>query len=162
MIDVTLHPMPHSDPKYGQYSRSASAIARDDQSTLGELLQRAAHYQHLDQILSSVLGPDLAPHCRVACQRGSELVLLTTNSSWASRIRLSSDDILCSIRSSGHREITSITVRVTPLSARPLLEPQSKVLSPAAKIALQEFADQCNDPQLSAIAQRFSSSKGRT
>jgi len=154
--------MPHSHPKHSHYPRSASTIARDDQTTLGGLLRKATHYQHLDQILSSVLGPDLAPQCQVACQRGSDLVLLVSSSSWATRVRMESDNILHSVRSSGHREITSIKVRVSPLSTRPMLEPRDKVLSPAAKNALREFADQCSDQQLSAIAKRLSSSKGRT
>ena len=109
-------------------------------ATLARLLKQARFIQQLDQLLAGYLPPDLAVQCQVASVRQNRMVLISPTASWATRLRMQSNQMLDFLHASGHAGIQSINVRVAPIH-RPAPETRTRhPLSPAAKQAIDLMA----------------------
>lgn len=64
-----------------------------------------------------VVGPDVAHHCRPAAVEGDRLVVLASDSAWASEVRWLSERVLARVNEmSATDRLRSITVRVAPVA----------------------------------------------
>lgn len=90
--------------------------------SLGETLQKldglaalVAHAQHLEQLdrrLRAVLPPQLSAECRLANYRDGHLVFLARTPDWASKLRLSSRQLLAEAKQALAVETLRLTVKV--------------------------------------------------
>ena len=103
---------------------------------LGKLLAHARVLNRLDQILTSILDPNLSCHCQVAEFKNHCLILACSNATFATRIRMISTQLLESFREEGDFGIERIEIRIAPVN-RPQPDVRKKrTLSPAALKAL--------------------------
>lgn len=122
---------------------------------LGKLLAHARVLNRLDQILASILDPNLSCHCQVAELRDHCLILACSNATFATRLRMISPQLLESFREEGDFEIERIEIRIAPVN-RPQPEVRKRrTLSPAAVQALGRFAADSGDPEIQAIFERI-------
>jgi hypothetical protein len=120
-------------------------------SRLGLLVAHARVLNRLDQILTSVLDPNLSCHCQVAEFKNRSLILACSNATFATRIRMISPQLLDSFREEGDVGIERIDIRIAPVN-RPQPEVRKKrTLSPAAIKALGRFASDSGDAEIQAI-----------
>lgn len=65
----------------------------------------------------AVVGADVARHCRPAAVEGDRLVIVASNSMWASEVRWLAEQVLERVNElSSTDRLTSIAVRVRPFS----------------------------------------------
>jgi hypothetical protein len=125
--------------------------ANSAQSTFGKLVTHAKQLNHLDQTLTSILDSSLSAHCQVAEFRQSTIILVCSNASYATRIRMISPQLLESFKEEGGPGIERIEIRIAPVN-RPQTEARKpKGLSPAALEALGRFASDSGDADIQAI-----------
>jgi len=122
---------------------------------LGRLLAHARVLNRLDQILASILDPNLSRHCQVAEYKDHCLILACSNATFATRIRMISPQLLDSFREEGDFGIERMEIRIAPVN-RPQPEVRKKrTLSPAAVQALGRFASDSGDAEIQAIFERI-------
>ena len=138
----------------GQY-KSVQALMQNQNPGLGQLLAHARVLNRLDQILESILDSNLSCHCQVAEFRDHCLILVCSNATFATRIRMISQQLLDSFREEGDFGIERIEIRIAPVN-RPQPEARKKrTLSPAAVQALGRFASDSGDAEIQAIFDRI-------
>ena len=143
--------MSDSSRKPGGKPESVQTLIRNRDTGFGQLLAHARVLDHLDQVLTSVLDPALSAHCQVAEFRNHRLVLVCSNASFATRIRMISQQLLESLREEGECEIERIDIRIAPVN-RPQPEVRTRRgLSSAAIQALGRFATDSGDADIQAI-----------
>ena len=143
--------MSNSSKKTGGQYKSVQALMQNQNPGLGKLLAHARVLNRLDQILTSVLDPNLSCHCQVAGFKNHCLILACSNATFATRIRMISPQVLDSFREEGDFGIERIEVRIAPVN-RPQPEVRKKrTLSPAALQALGGFASDSGDAETQAI-----------
>ena len=143
--------MSNSSKKTGGQYKSDQALMQNQNPGLGKLLAHARVLNRLDQILTSVLDPNLSCHCQVAEFKNHCLILACSNATFATRIRMISPQVLDSFREEGDFGIERIEVRIAPVN-RPQPEVRKKrTLSPAALQALGRFASDSGDAEIQAI-----------
>ena len=143
--------MPNSSKKTGGQYKSVQALMQNQNPGLGRLLAHARVLNRLDQILTSVLDPNLSCHCQVAEFKNHRLILACSNATFATRIRMISPQVLDSFREEGDLGIERIEVRIAPVN-RPQPEVRKRrTLSPAALKALGRFASDSGDAEIQAI-----------
>ena len=143
--------MSNSSKKTGGQYKSVQALMQNQNPGLGKLLAHARVLNRLDQILTSVLDPNLSCHCQVAEFKNHCLILACSNATFATRIRMISPQVLDSFREEGDFGIERIEVRIAPVN-RPQPEVRKKrTLSPAAVQALGRFASDSGDAEIQAI-----------
>ena len=121
----------------------------------GKILAHARVLSRLDQILASILDPNLSPHCQVAEFRDHCLILACSNATFATRIRMISPQLLDSFREESDVGIERIEIRIAPVN-RPQPEARKeRTLSPAAVQALGRFASDSGDADIQAIFDRI-------
>jgi len=121
----------------------------------GQLLAHARVLNHLDHILESILDPALSPHCQVADFRHHCLTLVCSNATFATRLRMISQQLLESFREEGEFGIERIELRIAPVN-RPQPEVRKqRTLSSAAVQALGRFATDSGDADIQAIFDRI-------
>jgi len=128
---------------------------------LGQLLAHARILNRLDQILTSILDPALSPHCQVAEYRNHCLILVCSNATFATRLRMISQQLLDSFREEGESGIERIKIRIAPVN-RP--EPEvrkQRTLSSAAIQALGRFASDSGDADIQAIFDKIKAHRDR-
>jgi len=128
---------------------------------LGQLLAHARILNRLDQILTSILDPALSPHCQVAEYRNHCLILVCSNATFATRLRMISQQLLDSFREEGESGIERIKIRIAPVN-RP--EPEvrkQRTLSSAAIQALGRFASDSGDADIQAIFDKIKTHRNR-
>jgi len=134
----------------GQY-KSVQSLMQNQNPGLGQLLAHARVLDRLDQILTSIIDPNLSCHCQVAEFRDHCLLLACSNATFATRIRMISPQVLDSFREEGDFGIERIEIRIAPVN-RPQPEARKKrALSPAAVQALSRFASDSGDADIQAI-----------
>jgi len=134
----------------GQY-KSVQSLMQNQNPGLGQLLAHARVLDRLDQILTSIIDPNLSCHCQVAEFRDHCLLLACSNATFATRIRMISPQVLDSFREEGDFGIERIEIRIAPVN-RPQPEARKKrALSPAAVQALGRFASDSGDAEIQAI-----------
>ena len=117
----------------------------------GKLLAHARVLNRLDQKLESILDPALSLHCQVGEFRDQCLILVCSNATFATRIRMISQQLLDSFKAEGEHGIERIEIRIAPVN-RP--QPSTRIrkgLSSAAVQALARFAADRGDAEFQAI-----------
>ena len=128
---------------------------------LGKLLAHARILNRLDHILTSILDPALSPHCQVAEYRNHCLILVCSNATFATRIRMISQQLLDSFREEGESGIERIEIRIAPVN-RPQPEVRKqRNLSSAAIQALGRFASDSGDADIQAIFDKIKTRRNR-
>ena len=127
----------------------------------GKILAHARILNQLDQILASILDPNLSSHCQVAEIRDHCLILVCSNATFATRIRMISQQLLDSFREEGEFGIERIEIRVAPVNRpQPDIRKQRN-LSPAALQALGRFASDSGDAEIQAIFNKIKARRNR-
>ncbi|MCP4046778.1 MAG: DUF721 domain-containing protein, partial [Gammaproteobacteria bacterium] len=93
--------MSDSSRKPGNKAKSVQSLMQNRNPGLGQLLAHARILNRLDQILTSILDPALSPHCQVAEYRNHCLILVCSNATFATRLRMISQQLLDSFREEG-------------------------------------------------------------
>ena len=73
---------------------SIKTILEQPGNQLTKLMAKVNKLNELNQYLSDILPLKLAKHCKIANFTGDELVLVVDNSTWATRIRYMSPDLV--------------------------------------------------------------------
>jgi len=149
--------------KPGQQPTSIQQLMRDHnhshsnspQMNFAHILAHARVLNRLDQILASVLDSTLTSHCQVAEFRDQCLILVCSNATFATRIRMISQPLLESLREESDIGIERMEIRVAPVN-RPQAEVRKqRTLSTAAVQALGRFAADSGDAEIQAIFARI-------
>ena len=128
---------------------------------LGKLLAHARVLNSLDQKLESILDPVLSAHCQVAEFRNHCLILVCSNATFATRIRMISQQLLDSFREEGEFGIERVDIRIAPVN-RPQPEVRKqRNLSSAAVQALGRFASDSGDADIQAIFDKINTRRNR-
>src|SRR5210317_1088146 len=152
-----------SDPskKPGFECKSVQALLQNRDSGLGKMLAHARTLNRLDQKLTSMLDPTLSAHCQVAGFRNHCLILVCSNATFATRIRMNSQQLLDSFREDGEFGIERIDIRIAPVN-RPQPEVRKqRTLSSAAVQALGRFASDSGDADIQAIFDKINARRNR-
>ena len=138
--------------KPGRRAKSINQLMRDrSNNSFAQVLTHARVLDRLDHILASVLDATLTSHCQVAEFRNQCLILLCSNATFATRIRMISHQLLDSFRGEGIAGIERIEIRIAPVN-RPQPEVRKqRTLSSAAVQALGRFASDSGDADIQAI-----------
>lgn len=134
---------------------------RDRNQGFGQLLTHARILNRLDNILTTILDPSLSPHCQVAEYRNHCLILVCSNATFATRLRMISQQLLESFREEGEHGMERIEIRIAPVN-RP--EPEvrkQRTLSSAAIQALGRFASDSGDADIQAIFDKIKTRRNR-
>ena len=127
----------------------------------GQLLAHARVLNRLDQKLTSIVDPTLSSHCQVAEFRDNCLILVCSNATFATRIRMISQQLLDSFREEGEFGIERIEIRIAPVN-RPQPEVRKqRTLSSAAVQALGRFASDSGDAEIQAIFEKINARRNR-
>jgi len=144
-----------SSNKPGSKIKSVQSLMQNRDTGLGKLLTHARVLNHLDQKLTAILDPTLSPHCQVAEYRNNCLTLVCSNATFATRIRMISQQLLETFREEGISEIERVETRIAPVN-RPQPEVQKqRSLSSAAVQALGRFASDSGDADIRAIFEKI-------
>ena len=146
-----------SDSSTKPYSKfkSVQALMGNSNTGLGHLLAHARVLNRLDHKLESILDPALSSHCQVAEFRNHILILACSNATFATRIRMISQQLLDSFREEGEFGIERIEIRIAPVN-RPQPEVRKqRTLSSAAVQALGRFASDSGDADIQAIFEKI-------
>ena len=120
-------------------------------NSFAQILAHARVLDRLDHILASVLDATLTSHCQVAEFRNQCLILVCSNATFATRIRMISQQLLESFREEGVAGIERVDIRIAPVN-RPQPEVRKqRNLSSAAVQALGRFAADSGDAEIQAI-----------
>ncbi len=121
------------------------------QNNFAQILAHARVLNRLDQKLASILDSTLTHHCQVAELRNQCLILVCSNATFATRLRMISQQLLDSFREEGESGIERVEIRIAPVN-RPQPEVRKqRTLSPAAVQALGRFASDSGDAEIQAI-----------
>jgi hypothetical protein len=146
-----------TDPsrKPGSKFTSVQALMREHNTGLGHLLAHARVLDRLDQKLTSIIDPALSPHCQVAEFRDHCLILVCSSATFATRIRMISQQLLDTFRDEGESGIERMEIRIAPVN-RPQPEVrEQQALSAVAVQALGRFAADSGDADIQAIFERI-------
>ena len=152
-----------SDPsgKSANKFKSVQSLLQNRDPGFGKLLAHARVLSRLDQILTSILDPALSPHCQVADYRNQCLTLVCSNATFATRLRMITQQLLESFREEGEFGIDRMEIRIAPVN-RPQPEVRKqRTLSSAAVEALGRFASDSGDADIQAIFERIKARRNR-
>jgi hypothetical protein len=152
-----------SDPsgKSGSKPTSVQTLMRNRGSEFGKLLGHARTLDYLDQVLTSILEPALSVDCQVAEFRNHCLVLICSNASTATRLRMISSQLLESFNEEVDLGIQHMEIRIAPFN-RPQPEVRKRrALSSAAIQALGRFASDSGDAEIQAIFDKINARRNR-
>ena len=152
-----------SDPsgKSANKFKSVQSLLQNRDPGFGKLLAHARVLGRLDQILTSILDPSLSPHCQVADYRNQCLTLVCSNATFATRLRMITQQLLESFREEGEFGIDRMEIRIAPVN-RPQPEVRKqRTLSSAAVEALGRFASDSGDADIQAIFERIKARRNR-
>jgi hypothetical protein len=153
--------MSDSSKKIGSGLKSVQTLLQNREPGFGRLLAHARVLNRIDQKLASILDPALSPHCQVADLRNNCLVLVCSNATFATRIRMLSHQLLETFREDGETGIDHVEIRIAPVN-RPQPEVRKqRPLSSAAVQALGRFASDSGDADIQAIFQRIIARRDR-
>lgn len=153
--------MSDSSRKPGSKAKSVQSLMQNRNPGLGQLLAHARILNRLDHILTSILDPALSSHCQVAEYRNHCLILVCSNATFATRLRMISQQLLDSFREEGESGIERIEIRIAPVN-RPKPEVRKqRTLSSAAIQALGRFASDSGDADIQAIFDKIKTRRNR-
>jgi len=147
--------MSDSPRKPNSKFKSVQTLMQSHNPAFGQLLTHARVLNRLDQKLTTMVDPTLSPHCQVAEFRNHCLILVCSNATFATRIRMISQQLLDSFREEGEFGIERIKIRIAPVN-RPQPEARKpRTLSSAAVQALGRFASDSGDADIQAIFEKI-------
>ncbi len=153
--------MSDSSRKPGSKAKSVQSLMQNRNPGLGQLLAHARILNRLDHILTSILDPALSPHCQVAEYRNHCLILVCSNATFATRLRMITQQLLDSFREEGEFGIERIDIRIAPVN-RPQPEVRKqRNLSSVAIQALGRFASDSGDADIQAIFDKIKTRRNR-
>ena len=153
--------MSDSSRKPDSEFKSVDALMQDRGPGFGKLLAHARILNRLDQKLSSILDPALSTHCQVAEFRNQCLILVCSNATFATRIKMISQQLLDSFREDGEYGIERVDIHIAPVN-RPQPEVRKqRTLSSAAVQALGRFASDSGDADIQAIFDKINARRSR-
>ncbi len=147
--------MSNSFKKPGGQYKSVQSLMQNQNPGLGQLLAHARVLDRLDRILTSIIDPNLSCHCQVAEFRNHCLILVCSNATFATRIRMISPQLLDSFREEGDFGIERIEIRIAPVNRPQPKARKKRALSPAAVQALGRFASDSGDAEIQAIFEKI-------
>jgi hypothetical protein len=127
-------------PQSGKTTQRVAEVLNDPDSSLSNLLERAAYLKQLETLLTGLLDPGLAAHFQVAAARKNRLILISPSASWATNLRMQAPRLISSLHAAGVRQIEHIDIRVAPLVNLSAETRTKRPLSAAAKQALGHMA----------------------
>ncbi len=140
---------------------SVQALMGNPNTGLGHLLAHARVLNRLDNRLEAILDPTLSPHCQVADFRHHCLILVCSSATFATRIKMISQQLLDTFREEGETGIKRMEIRIAPVN-RPQPEVRKKrTLSSAAVQALGRFASDSGDADIQAIFEEINARRNR-
>ena len=120
-----------------------------------ELIQKTRYHQRLLATVQTHLPSDLRTHCSGATTVGSQLLLFTESSAWATRLRYQQRDLINRLRTHAYLSISTVRIQVVP-PAKTLSPTRRAVqLSHANAATIQKAATTIDDPDLRAALQRL-------
>ena len=153
--------MSYSSKKPDSKFTSVQTLLNNNDAGFGKILTHARRLNRLDQILASIIDPTLSPHCQVAEFRNHCLILVCANATFATRIRMISQQLLESFKEEGEPGIERIEIRIAPVN-RPQPEVRKqRTLSSAAVQALGRFATDSGDAEIQAIFEQINARRNR-
>lgn len=129
-------------------------------SQLEALQRRARDLASATDALDALLGTALAGRCRVARLDADEVVLVTSSSAWATRLRFMAPGLCAHFaRHLGRARAPRLVVRIDPPRALPL-EHHRQPISPRSAALLESVAAASDDPRLGAALRRLAARQG--
>lgn len=133
-------------PKTADTAASVGEVIAGADNTLAELIRHARSLSRVESLLASHLGPDLSAQFQVAALRQDRLVLLASAASWATRLRMHTEQILTFLQASGYACLRHVDIRIAPLTREPVANPVRRQLSPAAALAFSLMSRMSRNP----------------
>lgn len=120
-------------------------ISRCLNQQLITICKKAEVLKELDEQLHSFLPDSLKGQCRVGSFEKGCLVITTSNSSWATELHYLLPELRDRLRKeAGLYQLVTLKMKVIEEDIRPMTTKKNKVLSSAAKQALQQAIEQCD------------------
>lgn len=143
---MTFRPLPAKAP---------AALLREAKP-LKSLFSHTQQLIQLQELLDSQLQPAARGHCYVASWREGCLLLIVTDSQWATRLRYQQRRLQRQLLAlEAFRGLTKILFKVQPpIQAGPSYSRTTR-LSPAAAESIQTAAEGIDDPKLRAALERL-------
>ncbi|MEE8496597.1 MAG: DciA family protein [Xanthomonadales bacterium] len=127
-------------PRSGKTMQGVAEVLNDPASSLSNILEHARYLMQLETLLTGLLDSDLAAQFQVAAARKNRLILISSNATWATRLRMQAPHLIRSLHAAGVRQIEYIDIRVAPLVNLSAETRSKRTLSAAAKLALGHMA----------------------
>ncbi len=124
---------------------SVGEVIADADNTLAVLLRHARSLSRVESLLAGQLGPEMAAQFQVAALRQDRLVLLAVTASWATRLRMQTEQMLHFLQASGYAYLRYVDIRVAPLHHELSKNPTLRQLSPAAELAFSLMSRMSGD-----------------
>ena len=153
--------MSYSSKKPDSKFKSVQTLLNNHDAGFGKILAHARSLNRLDQILASIIDPTLSPHCQVAEFRNHCLILVCSNATFATRLRMISHHLLDSFREEGEFGIERIDIRIAPVNRPQPKARKQRNLSSAAIQALGRFASDSGDADIQAIFDKIKTRRNR-
>jgi hypothetical protein len=120
------------------------------------LLERVQKLQRLEQAVLQLLPENLAAHCKVMNLKKEILVLGTTSSAWAARLRFAAPEILKQLQCQFSLKLRSVQVRIQPETVEnQSVNPVKPRLSLASGTLLAQTAQSVDHPGLQEALYRL-------
>lgn len=136
-------------------ARAPVALLREAKP-LKSLLQQIQQLAQLQYLLESQLQPAARGHCHVASWREGCLLLIVTDSQWATRLRYQQRRLQRQLQTLDiFKGLTKILFKVQPPIQTRRSSSRMIKLSPAAAESIQTAAEGIDDPRLRAALERL-------
>jgi len=123
---------------------------------LKSLLSQAQRLAHLQRLLESQLQPAARGSCHVASWHEGRLLLIVTDSQWATRLRYQQRQLQRQLQSLDAFEgLSKILFKVKPAIPTGNLPGRTPELSPAAASSIRSAAEGIDDPKLRRALERL-------
>ena len=122
------------------------------------MLDRAQKLKHLEQAILRLLPENLAGHCKVVNLKNETLILATTSSAWAARLRFAGPELLKQLRCQFPVSLKTLQIKVQPEVGEtpPARRPKPK-LSMQSGTLLVQTAKNIDDLDLKEALYRLAS-----
>lgn len=157
---ATIAPCPDEPAtmKFRPHTARAPAALMREKASLRALLDAAQRLARLQALLDEQLPPAARPHCRIASWREGALLLVISDSHWATRLRYQQRRLLKQLQA--YREFAGlqrVLFKVRPPHTGGAAPQRSARLSPSAAQSVQASAESVSDPRLRAALERLAS-----
>ena len=118
---------------------------------VADLVTQGRYLSYLTKRLRRLISENIARHIHVAGVRGNVLIITTSSSAWATRIKLQARELalLASQDISELHSITEIEIKITPKTEEPILiEPTPRSISIKASSDLTAMANSIDNDAL--------------